>query len=137
MDALPHFDQGSYRVSKSGALYLGQNVERNPDFDFLRQDWIIFFADFAIGGLTFLLLLLNLPFELWIPLMAGVFGCLLPDIIDSSPLWSRKLRAKYITINNYHKFHIYFHWTVTKDGAILGIATQIALIAVSLWYMLL
>ena len=135
MDAIPHFDQGSFRTLKSEVLYLG-GKERLAPFDFLKLDWIILFADFAIGGIVFILLLFKLPVELWTPLVAGVFGCLLPDIIDSSPLWSLKLRAKFKAAFYYHEFHIVFHWTTAKNQAVLGLSTQIVFITISLWYLL-
>lgn len=136
IDALPHFDQGSFYTLKSGAAYLGKNREEIPRSSFLKRDWIMLFIDFAVGGTALLFLLWKLPVELWTPLASGVFGGLLPDIIDSSPLWSKKLRAKARAIFHYHRFHIFFHWTVAKREAVLGFATQATLIAVSLWYLL-
>lgn len=136
MDAIPHYDQGSLYTLKSNIAYLGIKRGEAPHFSFSKRDWIILLGDFAIGGIAILLLLLNFPQEFWIPLLAGVLGCLLPDIIDSSPLWSEKLRSKSRVVMYYHGFHSFFHWTAARDQAVLGLTTQIALITISLWYLL-
>lgn len=136
IDALPHFDQGSFYTLKAGAAYLGKEREEVPRLGFSKRDWMMLLIDWTVGGSVLLFLLWKLPVDLWTPLVSGVFGGLLPDIIDSSPLWSKKLRAKVRAISHYHQFHIFFHWTVAQNEAIFGFATQIAIIAVSLWYLL-
>ena len=136
MDSIPHFDQGSYRAVKSGPNYLNTKLDNVPKFSYIKRDWIMLLTDFALGGTLFLTLLALLPTDLWVYIITGALGCLMPDIIDSSPFWSRKLRAKYKLIANYHKFHIFFHWTVKKNEVFLGATTQISLIILSLAYLL-
>ncbi|MDP1689074.1 MAG: hypothetical protein Q8L47_03000 [bacterium] len=136
MDSLPHFDQGSYRAIKSGPNYLNTKIDNVPEFSYIKRDWIMLLIDFALGGTLFLSLLALLPIDVWFYLIIGALGCLMPDIIDSSPLWSKKLRTKYKLITKYHKFHKFFHWTVKKNQAFLGATTQISLIIISLAYLL-
>ncbi len=133
LDSLPHFDQGSFHIKTSGPRYLGNN-EIVDKFSFTKKDWVMLVADFAIGGTTILFLLYSFPL-LWSSLLIGIIGGLMPDIIDSSPLWSKRLRAKYKINFHYHRFHIFFHWTATKNELILGSATQISVITLSLLYL--
>lgn len=135
LDAIPHFDQGTFRVKKEGARYLGRTAEYD-ERHFTDRDWAILFADWAVSVLIFNALVWFLPFEYLLPMFAGTLGGLLPDIVDSSPLWSKKLRAQSGLVRAYHKFHSFFHWTVSLRRLWLGIATQAALLAVSLAYLL-
>lgn len=134
LDALPHFDQGSFYIEKSAAPYLRRGAGV-PHHNFSRRDWIILFADWIVSGTVFIFLLMTLragPAEY---IIAGALGGLSPDIIDSSPLWSKKLRAKIRAVLEYHRFHSYFHWTVARKNMPLGLITQIFLVTVSLLYL--
>ena len=66
-------------------------------------------------------------------LLASVVGAILPDVIDNSPFWSPVLRKTFPT-NYYHKFHEYFHFTITtRKYFYLGYLTQFIIIAISLY----
>lgn len=135
LDMLPHFDQGSFRVKKEGARYLGERAEY-VEQHFSERDWAILFADWAVSALLFSALAWFLPFELLFPAFAGALGGLLPDIADSSPLWSKKLRGKFKALAAYHKFHAFFHWTVGLRRFWLGVGTQLLVIGAALLYLL-
>lgn len=135
LDAMPHLDQGSFHIKISGPRYLNNNNENLDGYTFTRRDWIMLVSDFIIGGGMILIFLSFLKASILVNLFIGIMGGLLPDIIDSSPLWSKKLRAKYRINYHYHRFHIFFHWTATKKQAVLGVATQITVIGISLIYL--
>ena len=134
LDAIPHFDQGSFAVKKEGAQYLGQKAEY-AERHFTDRDWAILFADVALTALISGALLWTLPFEYLLLAFAGMLGGLLPDIVDSSPLWSKKLRAAVGAVAAYHAFHAFFHWTVPLRRFWLGIATQVAAVGFALLFL--
>lgn len=135
IDALPHFDQGSFYTKKAGVMYLGIEGDRDPRFSFSKRDWRMLFIDWGVAGIIYIYLFATVPLTLWLVMCLGTFGSLLPDIIDSSPLWSKKLRDRFSLIRKYHAFHVFFHWTVAQKEIWIGILTQIALLGVSLWYL--
>ncbi|MDP3947389.1 MAG: hypothetical protein Q8Q41_01705, partial [bacterium] len=135
LDAIPHFDQGTFRIKKEGARYLGKTAEYS-ERHFAASDWAILFADWAVSVLIFNALVWFLPLEYFLPMFAGALGGLLPDIVDSSPLWSKKLRAKSRVLAAYHKFHAFFHWTVAWSRLWLGLGTQVLAVAVAMAYLL-
>lgn len=137
LDALPHFDQGSFYTKKAGVAYLNIHGDRDPRFTFSRRDWLMLFADWGVTGVLYLYLLaFVVPFSYWPLLFLGTLGSLLPDIIDSSPLWSKKLREKFSFLRAYHAFHIFFHWTVSKTEIWIGVLTQVLLLLASLFFLL-
>jgi len=79
--------------------------------------------------------LIGPPPEQWGLIIIGALGGILPDVVDSSPLWSIKLREKIPSMSKYNDFHGFFHWTVPAKKWPLGMLTQILLIAASLWYL--
>lgn len=134
LDAIPHFDQGSFAIARESAPYLGKRSEC-AEQDFTNRDWAILFADWAVSALLFGVLLWFVPFEHLPLLFSGALGGLLPDIVDSSPLWSKKLRVKSRIVAAYHKFHDFFHWTVVLPRLWLGLATQVLIVGLSLLYL--
>jgi len=137
IDAVPHFDQGSFYTVKAGPPYLGKAREPYEAHSFrVYRDWVMLFADWGVAAVLFTIFFALLPADLWAPIVVGAFGGLLPDIIDSSPLWSKKLRSKLRGVFHYHRFHVYFHWTVAGNEGVLGFGTQTVLVALSLWYLL-
>lgn len=136
LDALPHFDQGSFYTTKSGAKYLGTKAEHSFDAKFSRRDWVMLFADLVTAGVLFLTIFAHSPASAWPLIVWGALGGLLPDIIDSSPLWSKKLRENITLIKKYNSFHVFFHWTVARDEIALGVITQLILLTASLSYLL-
>lgn len=135
LDMAPHFDQGSFRTKKEGARYLGRSAERIEE-RFGGRDWAILFADWAVSAVLFAALSWLLPFELLLPALAGAFGGLISDVADSSPLWSKKLRANIGALAAFHNFHSFFHWTVSMRRFWLGIATQVLSIGLALLFLL-
>lgn len=136
IDAIPHFDQGSFRTNKSDVKYLGISGEHVAHFSFNKRDWIMLFIDWGVSGLLFIFLFSAVPISEWGSLIIGALGALTPDIIDSSPLWSKKLREKSALLRKYHSFHIFFHWTAAKRQIWLGILTQAILVGISLAFLL-
>ncbi|MBI2035226.1 MAG: hypothetical protein HYT12_00910 [Candidatus Liptonbacteria bacterium] len=135
LDGMPHFDQGSFYTIKSGAPYLGQKrIPEEMNGGWIKRDWNMLFADWFLSGIAFVAIFYYSPLNFWVPLAGGALGGLMPDIIDSSPLWSKGLRAKIKSIAAYHKFHTFFHWTVTYKEMLWGVATQLAVILISLIY---
>ncbi|KKT28463.1 hypothetical protein A3G55_01285 [Candidatus Giovannonibacteria bacterium RIFCSPLOWO2_12_FULL_44_25] len=136
MDALPHFDQGSFRVRERRALYLGDiNFEENTIGTFGARDWAMLFIDWLVSLILFAIIFISSPPEQWGLIIIGALGGILPDVVDSSPLWSIKLREKIPSMSKYNDFHGFFHWTVPAKKWPLGMLTQILLIAASLWYL--
>lgn len=136
LDAIPHFDQGSFYTKKTSVRYLGIDGDRAIRFTFSRRDWIMLFIDWGVAGAVYLLLLYTVPLWLWPQMLMGTLGSLLPDIVDASPLWSKKLREKVAAARTYHAFHIFFHWTVPPRVIWLGVLTQLIAISGSLVYLL-
>jgi len=117
-DMIPHTDPGSEGVNV-------ENIFRNTKvlwqllFDFILSILIVVFAIIESGYSTVLL--------------ASVIGAILPDVIDNSPFWSPALRKVFPT-NYYHKFHEYFHFTITnRKYFYLGYLSQFVIIAISLY----
>jgi hypothetical protein len=131
LDAMPHFDQGTFALKREGPRYLGyipEYAERN----FGKREWIILFFDWAISAFIFLMLAAFLPLEHLSWAVSGAVGGVLPDVLDSSPLWSRQLRKKFKLLAIYHQFHSFFHWTVSMRRLWLGVLTQFVFIGASL-----
>lgn len=121
-DALPHFDQGSFYTNDLKPNWLIGPRDENRKFN--RRDWIILVADAVIAFSILIFFLVN--FKVFRPLIViGLFGGLTPDIIDSSPLWSYRLRHKSRILMAYHNFHSFFHWTLPAKYFSIGIITQI------------
>jgi hypothetical protein len=131
LDALPHFDQGSFYIDKdkgpewAGAVY----GERKP-FK-VRRDWVMLFVDFAISGVIFFIIFYKLPAHYWILIIAGAAGGLLPDILDGSPFWKEKFR-KTASGGACHKIHNFFHWPLSIKFWYLGIGIQVIIAAAGL-----
>ena len=136
LDAIPHFDQGTFYLERSGPQYLGMTQISNYRGGFSRRDWAMLFIDWAVAAAVFGAVFWATPVSRWELIVLGAFGGLLPDVVDSSPLWSKKLRAAFGAVAAYHTFHAFFHWTVARKEFWLGIATQAALLTVSLAYLL-
>lgn len=134
LDAIPHFDQGTFYNKRNKPNYIKPPAE-DILFRFSRRDWLVLFIDWSIAGALFLIIFSTQSLN-WVSLLSGVFGGLLPDIIDSSPLWSQKLREKNWLIARYHSFHKFFHWTVPQNHIFLGITTQIIAGIISVSYLL-
>ena len=138
LDAIPHFDQGTFYIIKPGPSYLGRIREpyETSGFDGNTCDWMMLFIDWGVALVIFGVIFYIIPPEKWPSVIIGALGGILPDVIDSSPLWSRELREKIKVVASYHSFHLFFHWTVEKRNIFLGSATQITAIALSLLYLL-
>lgn len=132
LDSIIHFDQGSYHVSEKGPNYL-QKKHTVTEVHFTKRDWLMLLADLITAGGLFSALLLTKPVSTYQNIFIGAFGGLLPDIIDSSPLWSSRLRKKFSFIKKYHRFHDFFHWPALPNQKIWGLGTQLLAIAISLF----
>ena len=137
LDALPHFDQGSFYVDKDkGPAWLGAKYEDNKKkFVANKRDWIILFIDFGVAGIIGLYLLFALPTNLWLLLIFGGLGGILPDVFDGSPFWRYKFRElKFGKI--FHKVHSFFHWPLSMKYFYFGFFIQVVIVAVGLFLML-
>ena len=138
MDAMPHFDQGSFRVKERRAPYLGDsNFEENTLGAFGARGWAMLFIDWLVSIILFAIIFALSPPDQLSLILIGALGGAFPDIVDTSPLWSPKLRLENPSLQKYHGFHSYFHWTVPAKNWLLGMLTQILLIATSFWYLVL
>lgn len=136
MDALPHFDQGSFRTIARRAPYLDDLAsENNTIASFGARDWIMLFIDWLVSLILFAIIFIYTPLDQWGLIIIGAFGGVFPDVIDSSPLWSPKLQRENPSLKKYHGFHSWFHWTVPAKHWTYGLLFQLLLIAVSLWYL--
>ncbi|MFH1193448.1 MAG: hypothetical protein V1661_00470 [bacterium] len=132
LDALPHFDQGSfYMDADNGPHWAGAVYAEKKTFKVWR-DWVVLFADGTISGIIFLILFYKLPASYWGLIVVGAFGGLLPDILDTSPLWKEKFRKTAIG-RAYHKVHHFFHWPLSMKFLYLGIGIQIVITAAGLF----
>lgn len=135
LDAILHFDLDTFRVQRNRPNYLGATAEHIEIVLSLR-DWAVIAVDTAAAALILGTLFLGGYQLLSIPILAGMLGAILPDVLDSSPLWSPQLRARYPLLAAYHRLHAFFHWTATKDQIFLGLATQVLCIGAALWVLL-
>ncbi len=133
LDAIPHFDQGTFHTKRNKPNYMGIASEEVA-IGFSFRDWAIFAIDVALASVIFSALISQRPDNMP-AMLSGTLGGLVPDMIDSSPLWSKKLREKSSIIRTYHSFHHFFHWTASKQLAIIGILTQVVLIGMALKYL--
>lgn len=134
LDSIPHFDQGSFRTIRSGAPYLGrERISEGADNVWTRRDWNVLFADWLLAAIVFGFIFYYTPFSFWLFIATGALGGLMPDIVDSSPLWSKKLRVRMKSVSTYHRFHTFFHWTVAYKEIFWGIITQLLVIFISLF----
>ncbi len=130
-DAIIHFDQGTLHNEPTGPNYLN-NRFFVPRIPYTRLDWAILFADFAVAGLIFVFIFLSRPIEALPAIIAGTMGGLFPDFLNSSPLWSEKLKKKSKLVAKYGAWHTFFHWTAGPKQKILGLLTQTFLVAAAL-----
>lgn len=133
LDAIPHFDQGTFRTTRNAPNYVGVAAEESS-VGFSFRDWAILAGDIALAGIIFSILISSQP-ENITSLLSGALGGLMPDMIDSSPLWSRKLREKSSLVRKYHSFHHFFHWTASRQLAAIGILTQVILVGIAFKYL--
>ena len=123
VDGLPHNDGGS----------LGAKLE-NIFFPAHRRALFFVIADIVMAIAIFLFAFAKTDFS---PvLFFAVFGAVLPDVIDNSPLWSPKLR-KIFPFNWYHKLHETVHFTIeSKKWFWVGILSQLSLVFISLYFII-
>ena len=138
LDSILHFDQGSFRIQKSGAKYMGREAVLFSGYNekFSKRDWVMLGVDFALAAILFVIIFSSLPESGWLLIMMGGLGGLAPDILDSSPLWSSKIREEISLVRIYHKFHTYFHWTASRSEILWGSLTQVILVIVAILYLL-
>ena len=121
LDAIPHSDLGSF----------GGDV---GNFKKIKSWGLVIFGDIILSATFFFLIFYKtnfLPAVFW-----GTFGGVLPDLIDNNPLWSSALRIIFPT-NYFHMFHEAIHFTIKKKKYFwVGVATQIAVIIISIAYVL-
>lgn len=134
LDSIIHLDQGSYHIKEKGPNYL-QKKHTVIEVLFTKRDWLMLFVDLITAGVLFSALLLAKPVSAYQNIFIGAFGGLLPDIIDSSPLWSSRLRKRFSFIKKYHHFHDFFHWPALPNQKIWGLGTQLLAIVISLFMM--
>lgn len=138
MDALPHFDQGSFRTATRRAPYLGDSAAGNNTVaSFGRRDWIMLFIDWVVSLILFSIIFIYASPDQWSLIIIGALGGVFPDIIDSSPLWSPQLHQKNQSARRYYSFHSFFHWTVPAKSWPFGLLFQLLFISASLWYLIL
>jgi len=89
------------------------------------------YFDIFISILVFFIMLLKTNYA--ITVMWGTFGGILPDMIDSVPFWSHKIR-KYPFVKQLHFVHDNWHFTARGKLRSLGWATQIVFIVASFAY---
>ena len=135
LDSIPHFDQGSFYISRQRAPYLGKFAESERD-GFNGRDWVMLIIDMFLAITAFSLILFLNPQKSWLLILAGALGGLMPDIIGSSPLWPKKMAEKIKLAGVYRKFHSFFHWTVVSRKFYWGLVTQAILIAGSILFLI-
>ena len=134
LDSLPHFDQGSFYVKKDkGPAWVGiKYSEKDDKFRQGKRDWTILFLDFILAAVLGLYLLFNFPTNLWILLIFGGLGGILPDIFDGSPFWKDKFKKTKIG-KPFHNIHNFFHWPLSMKYLYFGIGIQIVVVAIDLF----
>lgn len=132
LDSIIHFDQGTLHNEPPGPNYLNKRFSI-PKFPFTRTDWIILLGDFAAAGTLFIFIFLSRPLDALPAIIAGTLGSLFPDLLNSSPLWSEKLKKKSRLIAKYGRWHTFFHWTAGPKQKLIGLATQTILVAFALY----
>lgn len=124
-DFIPHFDGGSF--------YVGTLDEKNVYRKWNRRDWFLAVVDLIIGLALSLLVWIRHDFSM--ALFWAGFGGVLPDIIHVVPFWKHAARSFYIG-QKYADFHKWLHNTAPIRQWYIGITTNLALIALSLIYLL-
>ena len=137
LDAMPHFDQGSFYLERKfkGPAWLGvEHIEKAKKFK-VKRDWIMLLADMAVACGLSLGFLAGKPSFSWALYIIGATGGLLPDIFDVSPFWKEKFRST-ILGRSFHRFHMFFHWPLSSKYWYLGITTQIIIALVDVFIIL-
>ncbi|PIR66934.1 MAG: hypothetical protein COU51_01355 [Parcubacteria group bacterium CG10_big_fil_rev_8_21_14_0_10_36_14] len=133
LDALPHFDQGSFYMEKdNGPTWLGACYKEKKKKFKIKRDWIILLIDISVTLLIALYFAANIPVYFWPPMIFGAIGGLFPDILDTSPFWKDKFRKTRIGFL-FHKVHSFFHWPLSMQFFYIGFGLQILIVAIDLF----
>jgi len=120
IDQIPHTDGGALKVEVK---------------DFARDKRILAIVAFDIVLLAFVLAFAFNFRGFDTPMIWGMLGGALTDLIDNMPFWSPYLRRTF-PMNYFHRFHEFFHFTIeNKKNMWFGIFIQFLLIAVSLKFL--
>jgi hypothetical protein len=94
---------------------------------------ILFFGELLIG-IYIIFYILRVGTSGHEAFWAGAFGGILPDLIDSNPLWSKRLRKRSF-FKRFHRIHEGIH--IIKDPQpFWGLLTQVLVILFfTLWYL--
>lgn len=111
LDMIPHWDYDILSSKKSAIMKIG--------------------TDMAVAGIIMLILIWNLPPREQILMLCGGFFGILPDgLLFINIISGKKLFVHFV------KFHDFWHYLILEKGRhpsfILGLATQIIVIAISL-----
>lgn len=136
LDAIPHFDQGSFYIPRDfrKPSWLGEKYRENGEKFKVKRDWAILFADTALALGISLYIVADKPLYAWFFYGLCATGGLLPDIFDTSPFWKEKFRATKIG-KLVHTVHIFFHWPLSSRFWFWGILTQAVLVIGSIYLM--
>lgn len=129
LDRVIHTDIGTYYYGKWSEL----GVDRSNFMITRPLDWVVGSVDVAIGMIVGLLIWPQTDYS--IPVLAGAIGAVLPDVIDNGPFIQRLFRKTKFG-KRYHEFHWKFHSTAAPKIWYIGVATQLAIIGLSLWLLL-
>jgi len=137
LDAIPHFDQGSFYLERkiNGPAWLGAELNEKSKKFKVKRDWAMLFIDMAIAVIISAGMVAYQPLYIWLIYGIGATGGLLPDIFDVSPFWKEKFRAAKIG-KTFHAVHSFFHWPLSSRYWYIGITTQILIIAAGIYTIL-
>lgn len=108
LDAIPHFDT-------------------TDEGKFTKRQICLLAVDGAIGAAILIYLLIYSSHHL--AFVAGVFGGLLPDLLDNIPWWEDRFRSSWFG-KKFHQFHDYIQSVKLKP--IFGILVQYLIIIISI-----
>lgn len=127
LDAIPHFEQGTYRAG------LAPNL-KPEEVQIKTIDYVLAGLDFIIGIFILYFFLKN-NFFTHQNIIFGAAGAFLPDLIDNVPFWNKVLRPLPF-FKQLHRFHNGIHFNLKVKYWYWGVLTQVLVIGGSLWVLL-
>jgi len=129
LDRTPHTDIGTYYWGRWAKL----GVDRSNFMIARPLDWAVGLTDLAIGTAIALMIWPQTGYSM--PVLFGALGAVLPDLIDNGPFIQRLFRKTKFG-KAYHEFHWRFHSTASPKIWYIGLLTQVAIIVLALWLLL-
>lgn len=127
-DAIPHYDPRSHvplAIRKAQPIHI-----------WTSRDVVIVAIDLLATLIMLGVFMTIVPFSYLPSIAAGIVGANLPDMLHNVPFWNRQLREIGWIRWWQDQIHRKLQWTLPAQLWYIGIATQAAVLAVTIWLVL-